>query len=282
MDFHTGEAVSQIHLRKSRSFIERTIFNLSTGINFAALAEESARSGGVLQRVDPRIKVVGTLAMIVAVALTHSRAAIAGSLVFAIVLAALSRISPFVLARLVWTPVLLFTGCIALPAIFLTPGEPVHAGWPVTSQGLRTASFLLLRAEAAVSLSTLLVLTTRWAHILKALRVLRLPVVFVVILGMTYRYLFVILETALDMFESRESRTVGVLEGPDRRRLATATVGALLSKSYHLSNDVHLAMQSRGFRGEVYILDDFETRPADWYWLLLFFTVAATVTWVGR
>jgi cobalt ECF transporter T component CbiQ len=274
--------VSQIHLRKSRSFIERTIFNLSMGLNFAALAEDSARSSGILQRVDPRVKVVGALAMIVAVALTRSLAAIAGTFLFAIFLAALSRISPFTLARLVWTPVLIFTGCIALPAIFLTPGDPVHPGWPVTSQGLRTAGFLLLRAETAVSLSTLLVLTTRWAHILKALRVLRLPVVFVVILGMTYRYLFVILQTALDMFESRESRTVGILPGPERRRLVTATVGVLLSKSYHLSNDVHLAMQSRGFRGEVYILDEFEARRADWYWLFLFFAAAAAVIWVGR
>jgi cobalt/nickel transport system permease protein len=274
--------VSQIHLRQSRSFVERTIFNLSTGLSFATFAEDAARSDALMQGIDPRVKVVGALAMIVAVALTHCLAAIAITFAFAAVLASLSRISPFTLARLVWTPVLIFTGCIALPAVFLTPGDPVHSGWPITSQGLRTAGFLLLRAETAVTASTLMVLTTRWAHILKALRVLRLPVVFVVILGMTYRYLFVILQTALDMFESRESRTVGVLEGPDRRRLATATVGVLLSKSYHLSNDVHLAMQSRGFRGEVFILDEFEARRADWYWLLLFFAAAAAVIWAGR
>ena len=265
------------------TFVERTIGSLSKGMNFAALADDSARcQSGVLQRVDPRIKVVGLLAMIVSVSITHSLLAIAGVFIGAAALAVASRISLVDLARWVWTPVLLFTGCIALPAIFITPGVPVHAGWPVTEQGVRTASYLLLRAETAVSLSTLLVLTTRWAHILKALRVLRLPVVFVVILGMTYRYLFLILETALNMFESRESRTVGVLEPSDRRRLATATVGVLLSKSYHLSADVHLAMQSRGFRGEVYMLDDFETRPIDWCWLVLFFAVAATVIWVGR
>jgi cobalt/nickel transport system permease protein len=282
VDFHAGEAVSQIHLGKSRSFVGRTIWNLSRGMNFAALAEDSARAGGLLQGVDPRVKVVGTFAVIVAVALTHSLAAIAGAFIFAIILAALSRISPFHLARWVWMPVFLFTGCIALPAIFLTPGDPIRAGWPITVQGLRTAGFLLLRSETAVSLSTLLVLTTRWAHILKALRVLRLPVVFVVILGMTYRYLFVILETALDMFESRESRTVGVLEGPDRRRLATATIGVLLSKSYQLSTNVHLAMQSRGFRGEVYILDDFMFRRVDCAWIFFFVAFAAAVVWAGR
>ena len=263
------------------TFVERTIGSLSKGLNFAALADDSARSQtGLLQRVDPRIKVVGLLAMIVSVAISRNLAAIGSVFVIAASLAVASRISLGDLARWVWMPVLLFTGCIALPAIFVTPGATLYG--PITQQGVRTASFLLLRAETCVSLSTLLVLTTRWAHILKALRVLRLPVVFVVILGMTYRYLFLILETALDMFESRKSRTVGVLEGADRRRLATATAGVLLSKSYHLSADVHLAMQSRGFRGEVYMLDDFEMHPADWCWMLLFSTVAAAVAWVGR
>jgi cobalt/nickel transport system permease protein len=263
------------------TFVERTIGSLSKGLNFAALADDSARSQtGVLQRVDPRVKVVGIMAMIVSVAVSRNLPAIASVFLFAATLAVASRISLADLARWVWMPVLLFTGCIALPAIFITPGTPIYG--PVTQQGVRTASFLLLRAETCVSLSTLLVLTTRWAHILKALRVLRLPVVFVVILSMTYRYLFVILETALDMFESRKSRTVGVLEGSDKRRLATATVGVLLSKSYHLSSDVHLAMQSRGFRGDVYMLDDFEMHGADWCWLFLFFTIAAAVVWVGR
>jgi cobalt ECF transporter T component CbiQ len=263
-----------------RTFVERTIGNLSEGMNFAALADDSARADGLLQRVDPRVKVAGSLAMILAVSVTRCLIAIGIVLFFTAVFAAASRISLLDFARWVWMPVLLFTGCIALPAIFSTPGARLYG--PITAQGARTAGYLLLRAETAVSLSSLLVLSTRWAHILKALRVLRVPVVFVVILGMTYRYLFLILETALDMFESRESRTVGVLEPADRRRLAAATVGVLLSKSYQLSADVHLAMQSRGFRGEVYLLDDFEMRGVDWCWLFFFFSVSAAVLWVGR
>lgn len=265
-----------------RSFVERTIAGLSEGMSFAAFADVSARAqGGLLQRVDPRVKVAGVLTLIVAVAATHSLSAIAAVFLLAALLALASRVSAADLTKWVWTPALFFSGLIALPAIFLTPGDRLH-GLPVTAQGVRAASFLLLRAETAVSLSSLLVLTTGWAHLLKALRVLRLPVVFVVILGMTYRYVFLMLQTARDMFEARESRTVGVLEPSDRRRLATATVGVLLSKSYQLSSEVHLAMQSRGFRGEVFLLDEFEARGADWLWLGFFFAVAAAAAWVGR
>ena len=68
----------------------------------------------MLQRVDPRIKVTGMLATIVAVAVTHSLIAIAGVLLIAATLAVVSRISLLDLAKWVWMPVLLFSGCIAL------------------------------------------------------------------------------------------------------------------------------------------------------------------------
>jgi energy-coupling factor transporter transmembrane protein EcfT len=145
----------------------------------------------------------------------------------------------------------------------------------VTWQGARTSAFLISRAETAATLSALLVFTTPWPWVLKALRSFRCPAVAVVILSMTYRYIFVTLETALAMFESRRSRTVGVLEPAERRRLSAAAAGVLLSRSLQLSSEVHLAMQSRGFRGEVHIMREFRAQPADWGWIAGFAAFAA-------
>ncbi len=125
-------------------------------------------------------------------------------------------------------------------------------------------------------------LSTPWSHLLKALRVFRVPVVLVVMLGMTYRYIFLMLSTAREMFESRRSRLVGALDGRQRRRLAAASAGVLLSKSLQLSNDVYLAMQSRGFRGEVYLLHPFRMRARDWNGLAAFALLAAAALWAGR
>jgi energy-coupling factor transporter transmembrane protein EcfT len=99
---------------------------------------------------------------------------------------------------------------------------------------------------------------------------------------MTYRYIFLMIASAREMFESRRSRMVGELEGADRRRLAVATAGVLLSKSLQLSQDVYLAMQSRGFRGEVYVLDEFEMKARDWGGLALFAMLATAAIWAGR
>jgi energy-coupling factor transporter transmembrane protein EcfT len=99
---------------------------------------------------------------------------------------------------------------------------------------------------------------------------------------MTWRYIYLMLQIASDMFESRQSRMIGVLEGPDQRRLAGASVGVLLSKTMQLSEDVYMAMQSRGFRGEVYTLDEFRMQGSDWLALVGLLSVALCAMWLGQ
>jgi cobalt/nickel transport system permease protein len=268
----------------SRNFIERTIVSLMGASEYAAAAERTAAMEGVLQGIDPRVKVAGMFALVIAVAAAGRLRVILALFAVALALAVLSQVSFRKLGGWVWMPVLFFTGTIAAPAVFLTPGTPVFSagGIAMTAQGLRSAAFLVARAETAATLSTLLVLTTPWPWVLKSLRAFGCPIVLVAVLGMTYRYIFVMLQTAFDMFESRKSRTVGVLAPADRRRLAASAVGVLLSKSFQLSGDVHLAMQSRGFRGEVYILDNFHSRAADWFWLAGAAVLALAAFWWGR
>ena len=166
----------------------------------------------------------------------------------------------------------------------MTPGRPIAAlgSFAITEQGLRTAVLLILRVETAVSFTTLLVLCTPWPHVLKALRALRLPQEAIAMLAMTYRYVFLLVETAGQMFESRRSRTVGVLPPAEQRRMAARTAGVLLSKSVALSNEVYLAMQSRGFRGDVQVLSDFRLTMWDMVGLLAFLVAGALAVWMGR
>ena len=273
-------------MTRRRGFIERTVESLCEAMEHALQAEHVATGGGLLQRLDPRVKVAGLLALILASALSSRLQAIAAILVLAILLALFSRISFWTLATRVWIGAFAFTGAIAIPALFLTPGITAARlpglGWTVTAQGLTTASFLILRVETAATLALLLVFTTPWNHVLKALRIFRVPVVFVVILGMTCRYILLMLETAHEMFESRRSRTVGVLNGQERRRLATASAGVLLGRTFQLSGDVYLAMQARGYRGEVYVLDDFQMTARDWSALAAFAAFTAAAVWAGR
>jgi len=267
-------------------FLERTLTNFVDAMEGALGASELAQSDGLLQRLDPRTKLVGVLALVVAAATAHRLWVIGGLLLGAVLLALASHVSFASLSRRVWLPVLVFTGIIALPAPFVIPGHAVWhlpgLAWAVTAPGLRSAGFLVTRVETAATFSVLLILSTPWSHVLKALRVFRVPVILVVILGMTYRYIFLLFESAHAMLESHRARIVGDLPGAERRRLAAASVGVLTSKTFDLSADVYSAMLARGFRGEVHVLDDFRTAPLDWLMLGIFLALAAGAVYWGH
>ena len=185
----------------------------------------------------------------------------------------------------VWLFIPFFTGIVALPALFMVPGPALlrlPLGLALTRPGLATALYLVLRVGSSVSTVVLLVLTTPWNSVLKALGVLRVPDVLVVVLGMTYRYIFLLLRLAGDMFLSRQSRTVGRLSQADERRQLAASAGALLSHSLQLSGDVYLAMQSRGLQGYPRVLQTFRMRRADWLYGAGVLAVAAGAVWLGR
>ncbi len=271
---------------KSRGAVERTLASFVDALEHAFYAEELAKKDGLLQKLDPRVKIVALLPLIVIGALARRLWVIAALFAIAVVLALLSKVPLRTLAKRIWLGVLAFTGLISFPALFLTPGQAIYSlpllGWTVTAQGLRAAMYLIMRAETAATFSVLLVLCTPWSHVLKALRVFRLPVVLVVVLGMTYRYVFLLLRNAHDMFESRKSRMVGHLDSREQRRAATASAGVLMTKTIQLSGDVYLAMRSRGFQGEVYVLDEFQTHWFDWAVLVVFITMALLAIWFGR
>jgi cobalt/nickel transport system permease protein len=272
-------------MRRNR-FIEKSLGGFLEILERALESEELARRRGLLQSLDPRVKVLGLLLLIVAAAISRRIEVILAIFGVALVLALFSQLPMRTLAARVWIGVLVFAGLMVLPALFLTPGRAVWTlpalGWTVTAQGLRGAAYLISRVETTATLSMLLVLSTPWNHVLKALRVLRVPVVILAILGMTYRYIFLLIAAARDMFESRRSRLVGELEPRLRRRLAVATAGVLLSKTLQLSGDVYLAMQSRGFRGEVYVLEEFKMSAGDWLGLAIFTALGTAAIWIGR
>ena len=266
------------------TFIERTLGSLVSASEYSAAADRLAVAGGLLQKVDARVKLAGLFGLVIVVVASHKLRVVGGVFVLSLALAWWSQLSLRRLASWVWMPVLFFTGAIAFPALFLTPGQTAVTilGFPMTDQGIRSTTFLISRAETAATLSALLVLTTPWPWVLKALRTFKCPVVAVAILGMTYRYIFVMLRIASEMFESRRSRAVGILPPSERRRLMASTVGVLVSKSIQLSTDVHLSMRSRGFRGETYLLHEFRANVADRYWFAGFALLVVGGFWWGR
>lgn len=264
--------------------IESTLRGFTKALSKAFASEQTAAKRGLLQSVDPRARIVSVVLLVVATVLTRRLAPLSALFVLAVVISLGSRVSSGTLIKRVWLIVFGFTGLIALPAIFITPGSAVaHAGQlTITAQGVRTAALLILRVETAVTLTTALVLGTHWVQILRGLRALWVPAEIVTMLAMTHRYIFLLIETASQMFESRQSRMVGALSGAEQRRMAARTAGVLLGKSADLSYDVYLAMQSRGFSGDIRLLENSRMKSWDFAAIAFALAVAGVAVCLGR
>jgi len=257
--------------RQRRSVLEKLLNGVAHVVELAMASDASSDRDGLLQRLDPRVKLVGLLALLVASVLVNHLAALVALFAIALVFIVLSRLGVRRFALRAWVFVPLFTLAIVLPATtsWVTPGPPLIHLWgsgAVTATGLASAARLVLRVLDAVSFSVLLAMTTPWNELLAALRVLRVPRTFVFVLAVSYRYVFVLMRLIQSMVTARRSRTVGRLAPSEDRRFVAAAVGTLFGHSQALSEQVHMAMLARGFDGEVRTLSVWRVRTLDYVW----------------
>ncbi|MCD6291212.1 MAG: cobalt ECF transporter T component CbiQ [Anaerolineae bacterium] len=268
-----------------RDFVAETLAEITEAIERTVFAAHYARLPGLLQAIDPRVKVLTFFLLLITTATARHLETLLGLYLLTLLLAWAARIPLGFFIKRVWVFIPIFAGVIAIPAIFnlVTPGRavvilvrlsaplswgPIHIPGQIaiTEQGLRGAVIFVTRVATSVSFAVLLVLTTEWTRLLKALTVLHFPQVGILILGMTYRYIFLLLRVTEDMFLARKSRMVGHTDIKEQHRWIAARLGFLLGKSYHLSNEVYLAMLSRGWNGQARLLDDFRLRWKDAAW----------------
>jgi cobalt ECF transporter T component CbiQ len=276
------------HSRRT-PFVEKTLTGFSGLVRQALFSEDVARTHGLLQGLDARVKLAGLVTVLVGVGLVHHLASLAVAYLAVLVLAALSAVPLGFFVKRVWMFIPLFTLVVVLPATLsvVTPGDVVLGMWTwhgtqqgLTAQGLQAAALIVARVAVSVSLAVLVTLTTPWARLLGGLRGLGVPRMFVLVVNMAYRYIFLLLDTVTDMFQSRRARTLGrIRHDRSARAMVGASAGALLGKAGHLADEVHQAMVARGYRGDVHGYTTSRLRVADG--LALAAAVAAAVLLVG-
>lgn len=267
--------------RRDGQFIERSILGALSFFKDALFAEEYALKRGFFQGLDPRIKLVSVILLLFLVLIAKSILPVVMVYFLCLALVKASAVPLKLFLKRTWTFVPLFTLIIAVPAIFsvITPGQPVWIGrfleWKliVTEPGLNSAVIFFVRVLTSVSLGALLILTTQHYVLLKVLRIFRVPQVFVMVLGMCYRYIYLIVETAQNMYLAIQSRVGFVTSARKGQKVVAGSISGLWWRSYQMQNDVYLAMLSRGYEGESKVLDRFSVKIRDWDWLLVVVTI---------
>jgi len=268
----------------NRNFIQRSLISAADLLKDSLSSEEHASLRRLLQSLDPRIKVLTFILFIFLVLLAQSIFSVLSLYLFCLMLACASGIGLGFFLKRTWLFIPLFSLFIGLPAIFsyFTPGEALFsitlfgATLAVTRQGLNGAGLFVSRVTTSVSFVVLLSLTTRQTVLLKVLRVFKVPHIFVMTLGICYRYIFLFIQVIDNTYLSIKSRVGTIIHYKRGQRIVAWNIASLWQRSYQLNEDVYSAMLSRGYQGEPALLYDFKLKLLDWLWLcfsLLIFIV---------
>lgn len=261
----------KVSFKKRRNFVSKTLIEIASLIERSIFSEKLAKENGLLQKINPKVKLIIFLSFIILTSLVKNIEILIIIYMITLFAAIISKIPIKEFLIRVWLFIPLFSGIIALPVLLniMTPGNPIitlinlhtpinilglkFSSLTITTQGIIAFSFFVLRIGTIVSITTLLTLTTRWVDILKSLRILGLPQIFVLVLSLTYQFIFILLRIIQDMHLAKKSRTINKQKraNKDEQKWVASRIGTILIKSRMMSEETYLAMISRGFNGEI-------------------------------
>jgi cobalt/nickel transport system permease protein len=269
-----------------RSLARKTADSIAGAVTEVLQNEELAARPGLLQRLDPRIKLLTLVLFAVTASLVHSVWVLVALIGATIVLAAASRVGVGSFERKVWASAGLLAFLLAAPSAMqiFTPGPVVVPLGPfsLTEPGLMGAATLVTRVVAAAGFALLVVWTMRWSDLLKALSAMRLPDVVVATLAMTHKQILTLLRTVEQIHLARESRTLTRGSARADRAWVTERMAFVVRKSMKTADDVYDAMLSRGFTGAMPSLVRLRLRPRDWAWSVASVALCAAILYVDR
>jgi cobalt/nickel transport system permease protein len=266
-----------------KGFIGNTIGGILGFFEDAFISEGFSRRKGFLQSLDPRVKLLSIMTAIFATSLIKDLKLLVLIYIFTLLLAYLSKINVLFFIKRVWLFIPIFAGIIIIPMIFniFFPGDPLirlaylgttaHVGsltLPesvyITRQGVYAASIFTMRVATCVSAVVLLFLTTPQQILYKSLRTVGVPKIYVFTLEMTKRYIFLLMDLVREMHFAKKARTIKAGGIFDEQKWVGGRIGYTLIRSMDISEKVHMAMISRGFNGDVKVMQEFRMHKRDY------------------
>jgi cobalt/nickel transport system permease protein len=204
----------------------------------------------LIHHLDPRVKVVVTIAFILSNALLPDGAWIAFSLAWAFLLVANALSGLGIAFTFRRSFIALPFALAAITVLFSIPGNPIFtfrlvmSNFTITDAGLLRFVSIVIRSWLSVQMAILLVASTEFPKIVHALNHLRIPTIITVIISFLYRYLFVLADEVLRLLRARQARSAAVAgKNPGGNILWRARI--------ERSDRIYNAMLSRGYKGEL-------------------------------
>jgi cobalt/nickel transport system permease protein len=272
------------------SFIDKCINKIAALIKNYFIIEHKT-DDGLFQKLDSRIKLLFMFFFLIIISLKKDIQSEILILLIIFVLVISSKLRLLNFYKVVFFFSFIFGFLIALPSSlnFITKGKiifpllrldgaidfwiyhiPPEIG--LTLEGLTATIMLTLRVINSLSISLLMVYTTPFAEIIRALKIFRIPDTFLMIISITYKYIFIFARTAEDIYFSMKSRITGSLTKNEMRNMIAGRMAYMFKKSRITCEEVFRAMSSRGFSNEIRIYSFNQMKLIDWFAGTVFLT----------
>ena len=217
-------------------------------------------AGSILHKLDPRVKLVGTMIFLIAV---FSYRGIPGLVCITVCLAALIKLSkvPFsyMVKGLRAIVVLLALTCVF--NLFLTPGEVVFSFWKITitKEGINLSFRMVLRLIYLILGTSLMTLTTTPNQLtdgleqgLKPLNRIHVPVhELAMMMSIALRFIPILIEETDKIMKAQTARGASFDEGGliQKAKSMVPLLVPLFISAFRRANDLALAMEARCYHG---------------------------------
>lgn len=250
-------------LKDKDAFINKSILSiLSVSARFRIQTGYRKNKFGI----NALVKLISTFLLLILVSLTKSFAfvlVVNVSLLVIINFLNIDEIKYILKVSLVAT---IFTFIILLPSLFLSYGNNV--------------AMLTLKVLASVIAVNVLACTTQWNELIGTLKAFHVPDMFIFVLDITIIYIIILGEFSLNMIYSLKLRSVG--KSKNKATALSGILGIMFIKSKEMSEEMHSAMECRGFTGEYKIFNKFKFKLADYICIILNITFILTYFYLDR
>jgi cobalt/nickel transport system permease protein len=264
-------------------FLERGIDHLASVIKEGYAQWELSSQNGFFQKIDARVKVLFLLFFVFIVSLKRDVLPETYIWVFVFIFTLFSRLNITKVYKRVLLLGFLFGFLIALPSAFnvITKGEiiltlvklsrpynlwiyHIPADIGITREGIYGVAMLTMRVMNSLSLSFLVLNTTPFHEIIRALKVLKVPDSFLIIITLCYKYIFIFSKTIEDMHLAKKSRIVRELSSTEAREWIAGRMAFIFRKTRLRCEEVFKAMIGRGFSDSIKFYGFRKMCRADW------------------
>jgi cobalt/nickel transport system permease protein len=252
------------------TFLDKTILNTAKAVKSIYLQAENAETENFIQKINPCIKLISLIYLVVMISIANNPYAQMVTSVFILSLFVASRMKISEVYRKILFLAFIFGFIVVLPASLnvITPGKivfniirfnrPLHF-WiynipqniGFTDNGIQVVSLVFLRVLNSIAFALLIVFTTPFPSLVKAFKIIGIPDTFLMIISLAYKYIFILSRTIEETYFALKSRLYGNISSSSIRKLAGGRMFFIYKRSHIIYEGTYHAMVSRGYHGRM-------------------------------